>query len=728
MNDHGDLYGREFPSLTTKLWSGRGKVLAHGLAYFCPNPVVFVLMTLGGFVEMVLLYQGSGNIYRDGGFIPVLAITFLVWYWATLGWLIWGGSLTLAKITGGGPRWVRMGLRGPFFVLVSGLIFLAMTSWGLYLRVGQFASIEAFEFVLLNRRMIWLYLVQVEWTDLCGLGVLSALVLGLVPVVWRAVCRSQWQVPSTASLTIGRFVIWSSLTLLFIGTIQVARREVSAVRRQCWREAVERRLDPVLTVAATLKNAWLQEKIEPCLSVAELRPLSEKIPNGPRAEKRPHSVIFVAIESLRNDVVHQRHQEREVMPALNQLAAHGLNLTRAYAQSTHSDYSDVCVASSLFPLRTRTHHFYRANDPWPKTLIYDLLKPAGYATAVISAQNEAWGAMDSFLKTPGLDLFYDAQTSGLSTRVAEADSGFADEVKSGLLRAGKLDDASVTTKAIEWIDEQARDGHPFFLSLNFQSSHFPYELDPDTERPFQPCTFDFSVSFIDYPVEKTDIVRNAYFNALHYCDRQLGRLVSALRELGRLDDTILVVYGENGEAFHENGFVTHAQKPVEPALRVACVIHAPDALQPGADDYPVELVDVVPTTLGLLKWPLHPNFQGIDLLAAGRPELEKRLLYFHTENPLTRTDAVLLGGRWKFAKDRQTQSETLIDLKVDPTESTNLVDKNAEMAAQLRELLSRWRCQQLAYHHFPFYFERFYPPSPPAIGDQATQARGLARR
>src|SRR5262249_12467298 len=153
---------------------------------------------------------------------------------------------------------------------------------------------------------------------------------------------------------------------------------------------------------------------------------------------------------------------------------------------------------------------------------------------------------------------------------SDLDTGFAAEVQSGALRAGKLDDGQTTDIAISWVTACAQRGEPFCLRLNYQDAHFPYEIAKEAERPFQPCAIDFPASFLGYPADKVDVVRNAYYNALHESDRQIGRLVEALQSLGRLDDTILVVYGENGEAFYENGAVCHAGIPVEPAIRVAC--------------------------------------------------------------------------------------------------------------------------------------------------------------
>lgn len=87
------------------------------------------------------------------------------------------------------------------------------------------------------------------------------------------------------------------------------------------------------------------------------------------------------------------------MPHLNKLCRSGRRFTRAYAQSSHSNYADPALFSSLYPLRTRYHHYYSRSDPWPKTLLYDVLKSLGYATALYSSQNEGWGNMDAFLES-----------------------------------------------------------------------------------------------------------------------------------------------------------------------------------------------------------------------------------------------------------------------------------------------------------------------------------------
>ncbi|MCG8651282.1 MAG: sulfatase-like hydrolase/transferase, partial [Pirellulales bacterium] len=430
-------------------------------------------------------------------------------------------------------------------------------------------------------------------------------------------------------------------------------------------------------------------------------------------------------ESLRGDCIGTLHQGIEITPSINQLAAAGIRFANAYSQSTHSNYADPCIASSQYPLRGRLPRPYRRNDPFPKTLIYDLLKPRGYATAIISSQNEAWFSMDQFYESPNLDLLFDPQRVEGKTYVDVRDWGMAREALGGTLRGGKFIDSYTADHAIDWIAKQASRETPFFLQMNLQSSHFPYPLPPQVPRPFQPCEIDFPASFVGYRREKTDVVRNAYFNAIAECDRQIGRIVAALHRTDQFQNTVLVVVGENGESFYEDGTVTHGGPPSQVQLKVAWVMTAPGLDDPSVEDYPVELVDVVPTVLGRLGLPRDPNHQGIDVLSSQRPALKERLLFFHVNSPHGHAVATIWGGRWKFiafepgtwshVQDPTGRGEALFDLANDAEESENLVLEQPEISALLRDVLERWRGRQLAYYNYPQFYLKYAPPRPPKL-------------
>lgn len=678
---------------------------------------VFSLLMIA--VELSVLISSPGDPLQIGGPIPAVVICWLMWFWLTLSWGIDALGKLTEQLDQNNPRHGLL-VRIAFGLFASFALLLHICSWGLFKQAGQFANWEAFRFLVINPPLS-------IWSDLTGaekFALITACSLVLLCVLFsskllRFLTQSrESELVSVRHLLLRRYA-WYTATLLLVIPAWMIISEESPIRRATWYQIVKTRMHPVTTLTLSAVERFFMEPVHPVLNEDELTPLTVEWTPPPKRHKRP-SVIVVAVEALRADTVHLEHQGRPILPNINRLASRGVEFTNAYSQSTHSDYADVCVVSSLYPLRTRQHHYYTKGDPWPKTLAFDVFKQVGYSTAIVSSQNEGWGNMDQFLMTPNLDLFYDAARSGLPTNVDvhdeafEKDPGFAHELRVGSLTAGKLNDGKTMDRAIEWVQSQVAADQPFFLSMNFQSSHFPYDIPEHAERPFQPYHLDSDVKFMEYPLEKTENVRNAYYNGIHHCDFQIGRMVETLEKLQILDDVILIVLGENGEAFNENGYCGHAQEPVQPMVHVATIVHAPKRLSPAIESYPLEHVDIMPTVLGLLDWNTHPNFQGINVFSEQRIPAEERLIFLHANNCSNQADAVILGGRWKYLLDHNWQTKSLHDLQTDPSESTNVVNEYPELAEALEQKLLTWRNNQLAFYHYSNYFTRFYPPTKPA--------------
>jgi arylsulfatase A-like enzyme len=662
-------------------------------ANLAPNLRVLLLVALGWAMELALLGCVRDSIYVATRWTRWVAVAFVTWFWVTIGWVMWLAASRLRH------RLARVFWSG---LLAAGGALYGL-SWGVYLRTSRFLDWDALRFSVGNFRLLWMYVRQAEHGAWYGAAVIlmaaGAAMIGSGS--WLA--NGRWSIDDSdlADLRRGQRVTWYCLglavMLLLLQSSMNPNIPVIARRQDALRDC----LHPVVTLASGLVSSPAEDRIRPCIDPSELRPLAQaEAWNKMARVTNRANVVLITVEAMRHDVVGLRHQGQEVTPAMNELANDGVRFTRAYSQATHTDYATTALYSSLFPLRTPRHVYFHGNDPWPKTLFYDILKPAGYATAIISSQNERWDGMDNFLQTPGLDLLYDPLRCDTPPR--------------GDLIFDNLPDAQTVDKAISWVRDQGSRNLPFFLGLNLQTSHFPYKLPADARKVFQPSTIDFPTSFFEYPIEKVEVVRNAYYNALHECDRQIGRLVEVLRANGQLSRTIIIVTGDHGEAFYERGYVTHGREPIESVIRTACLVYAPGTIAPHVDDYPVELIDLLPTVLGLLGLPPHPDFQGIDVLARNRPALAQRLLFFHVENPVARSDAVLWMGRWKFSHDRQYRNESLFDVETDPDEMDELSARRPQLTRSLREIVLTWRRRQLAYYRFPMYYERYFPPSPPA--------------
>ena len=161
--------------------------------------------------------------------------------------------------------------------------------------------------------------------------------------------------------------------------------------------------------------------------------------------------------------------------------------------------------------------------------------------------------------------------------------------------------------------EKAED--PFFGFMFFESAHanyyFPEEsvIAPDYIEDFNYLTLD-----IEKEIER---IRARYINANHHLDSQLGRVFAALEEQGKLDNTIVIVTGDHGEEFMENGRWGHNSTFSQEQIRVPFLLYVPGQA-PQQFDIMTSHHDVPATVLAALGMDIDPATYsyGKNLLAA----------------------------------------------------------------------------------------------------------------
>ena len=421
--------------------------------------------------------------------------------------------------------------------------------------------------------------------------------------------------------------------------------------------------------------------------------LGERIvPFAPPAEFRRLNVVVLMLEAIAWDHPSAWGGPAGVTPNLDALAGECVLFPRAYAASTHSDYAQMAVLSGLYPKKYLTHDFYDAID-YPRTLLWDLLKPCGYATAAFSCQNETWGNMIAFHKTPALDqLWHSPSWPEALHRGASSETKVFEETPVG-----------------EWERwRRAHAGTPTVAYLNFQATHFSYEWPPGFPALFAPFAVDFPASFIGYPREKVPVMRNRFFNALHYADRWVGEVVRELKDSGAWDRTVLLVVPDHGQAFYEHGFPTHGTSLHEEQVRTFALLHAP-GLPPRVVDEPVSHLDFVPSMLKFLGLPRTGAFQGSDAILDPDYSGSGRPLYFSIQG-LVHADGVLLDG-WKYMLDWADGTERLYDLGADSGESDDRIGLNRPREELLRDRLLRFQMRQINYYKGKIWTRGYFVPA-----------------
>lgn len=172
---------------------------------------------------------------------------------------------------------------------------------------------------------------------------------------------------------------------------------------------------------------------------------------------------------------------------------------------------------------------------------------------------------------------------------------------------------------LSFIDRRDAD-RPFMTFMFFESPHANYEFPPESviEPDYLP---DFSYASMDLERD-IDGIHKRYLNAVHHLDGQIARVIEHLRQRGLMDDTLIVITGDHGEEFMDNGRWGHNSSFVDAQLRVPLVLWIPGR-EAQRLDLRTSHVDLLPTLLPLLgvQNPAYDYSIGQSLFDPGAPRL-----------------------------------------------------------------------------------------------------------
>lgn len=286
------------------------------------------------------------------------------------------------------------------------------------------------------------------------------------------------------------------------------------------------------------------------------------------------------------------------------------------------------------------------------------LRRAGYRTGLFAAPDLRFGYVREFYLTMPWDtvVHYQDGTNGLDP--------------SQEIHSWGVNEDAVRAPTMRWLESTAAAGAPFFVEFHTIATHHPYGTWSGQRGPAR---------------GEDDAAR--YTNALHYTDAALGRLLDDLRERGLLEQTLVLVTGDHGEAFadlHEDNWV-HRNRLYDENVRNFLYVAAP-GLGGGAvvSRRVGQHGDIMPTLLSLLGLPAA-EVPGQDLTA---PSYAPRIAYFHKDARPAQFG--LRDGRWKYIAQLDGRQPELYDLSRDPTEQHNLAARHGDRVRLYRELAANW--------------------------------------
>jgi arylsulfatase A-like enzyme len=229
---------------------------------------------------------------------------------------------------------------------------------------------------------------------------------------------------------------------------------------------------------------------------------------------------------------------------------------------------------------------------------------------------------------------------------------------------------------------------PLFLYLAFTAPHAPYQAPK---------------AYLDKYKDIADPTRRAYAAMITCMDDEIGKVLAALEKKKMRDKTLIVFMSDNGgntlAMFSGDADVSKLKLPAdngpyrggkgmlsEGGTRVAALANWPGHIKPGEVKEMIHVVDMFPTLTGLAGVNVNKGkpLDGLDVwpaISEGKPSPRHEVVYnIEPFRGGVRQDD------WKLIWRTPLPSALeLYNIAQDPSEKTNLADKNPQKVAELQK-------------------------------------------
>jgi arylsulfatase A-like enzyme len=399
---------------------------------------------------------------------------------------------------------------------------------------------------------------------------------------------------------------------------------------------------------------------------------------GPGGSGRP-DIVFILVDTLRADRLGVFGYERDTSPNVDAFARGSLSFANARSQASCTYPSANSILTSRSPTLFLGQPGGALGIPEGIPSVAEILQERGYRTVAISASTIVAHTPNRKNPTGGYGRGFEAFDEECRWRPA----------------------ACLNRVAKKHLRKPA-DDRPLFLYLHYIDPHDPYRPPAHHRRRFARGSPDkrFVRRGDPTPIEET-VYRGApdrgvtpadlrhlsdlYDEEIAYFDSQFPVLLTALRETGLLDDSILVFAADHGEDFLEHGHIRHCRTVFDTSIKTPLILRLP-GVAPRTITAPVQNLDIVPTLL---------DYAGIDAAGFGFEGRSLRALIEKGEEPPHQFAAQAMfrsasDGRLKLIHDIRDGRFWLYDLAADPGETTDVLARERRSFHGLRETMTAW--------------------------------------
>ncbi|MCP4770472.1 MAG: sulfatase [Planctomycetes bacterium] len=368
--------------------------------------------------------------------------------------------------------------------------------------------------------------------------------------------------------------------------------------------------------------------------------ISLALPTSPAKESMPDSaavapagapnVLLIVLDTVAAAHLSSYGYERETSPRLDELASEGALFENNFSAAPWTLPSHASIFSGLLPNNHGTGWEHPRLSDGLASLAnqarYDFhtmaeeMNRLGYET--VGASQKAWLTAETGL-VQGFASYFDF--SELNLRDTFLVKRFWDRYREKFgLDPHEFTDkggSRVVDTALDWLDSDRNTDKPFFMFMNLNEAHDPYEPPEEFWSTFLPEGID--VATTKPPTLRSDVLLHrevlqslttltpeemVLYEALYdaeilYQDGLLGRLFDGLEQMGVKEDTLIIITADHGEEFGEiDGRIGHQLSLSDYLLHVPLIMRYPAQIPSNRRvESLASTIDIFPTVLDILE-------------------------------------------------------------------------------------------------------------------------------
>ena len=445
---------------------------------------------------------------------------------------------------------------------------------------------------------------------------------------------------------------------------------------------------------------------------------------APGSPERPPNIIYLLADDLGYAEIGSYGQKWIRTPHIDRLAQEGIRFTQHYSGNA------VCAPSrsSLMTGRHPGHAYVRNNgnpkgfedlretygwefpgqNPIPdeELTIAEALKQKGYATAAIGKWGLGHVGTSGDPNRQGFDLFYgfNCQVHAHNHYPRFLWRNDRKELLPGndrTLSGETYSQDKFTETALEFIRENK--DRPFFLYVPFAIPHLSIQVPEESLAEYKGKIAEESYEhrrYLEHPYP-----RAGYAAMISHLDRDVGKIMALLEELGLDEDTLVMFSSDNGPTYNRlggtdseffesaGGFRGFKGSLYEGGIRVPMVARWPGRIEPGTvTDHISAFWDVMPTIAEIAGVDVRAEIDGVSFAPVlfGETERQETHDYLYWEFPAYGGQQAVRMGNWKAVRQNMLREDNPQPLKIELYNLTEDISEQHDVAPRHPELVRRF--------------------------------------